>query len=78
MNFLACSSIVNFEVLSFKSGFSESKPEAEYKLPAVPRAFSFPVGVMGRMCRVFIPRCLSSSSLSIALMKLPRTSPISS
>ena len=75
MNNLACSIGDKSEFLSINWGLIVSKLEMAYTEPAVPRAFNFPTGVIGNKCKVFIPEFLISSSLSIAFIKLPRSSP---
>ena len=71
---LACSFGDNLEFLSVSCSFISVKSDIAYKEPAVPRAFNLPTGVIGNKCNVLIPRDFISSSLSIALIKLPFSS----
>ena len=74
INFEACSIGVKLDFLSTSCSLILSKSVIAYNEPAVPRAFSLPTGVIGSKCKVLMPKLFISSSLSIALIKLPLSS----
>ena len=77
MNIFASCSTLRGLFLSSSWGLSLSKLSRAYNEPAVPKAFSFPVFVIGRRYIVLIPILESSFSLGIAFKKVPASSPSS-